>query len=71
MKKVGFLFLGFLMFFSALAGAEEEWGHSWRREKMVEHLLKLYDVTDPKVLEAMRKVGRHLFVPPAYVDIAY
>lgn len=38
---------------------------------MVEHLLKLYDVTDSKVLDAMQKVERHLFVPPAYEDMAY
>ncbi len=38
---------------------------------MVEHLLKLYDVTDSKVLGVMQKVERHLFVPPAYEDMAY
>ncbi len=38
---------------------------------MVEKQLMGRDITDPRVLEAMRNVPRHLFVPPAHRDMAY
>jgi len=31
----------------------------------------IYPVTDPRVLQAMRRVPRHLFVPEEYRDLAY
>jgi protein-L-isoaspartate(D-aspartate) O-methyltransferase len=41
------------------------------RERMVRYQLKARDITDPKVLKAMLKVPRHLFVLPEYKREAY
>ncbi len=41
------------------------------RAAMVERQLQARDVRDPRVLDAMRKVPRHLFVPEAERDGAY
>lgn len=41
------------------------------REKMVENQIKNRGVKDERVLEAMRKVPRHLFVPPSEKEHAY
>ena len=42
-----------------------------RRRQMVNEQIADRDVTDRRVLEAMRKVPRHRFVPPALVSRAY
>jgi protein-L-isoaspartate(D-aspartate) O-methyltransferase len=44
---------------------------SARRRQMVNEQIAGRDVTDRRVLEAMRKVPRHLFVPPALRSRAY
>jgi protein-L-isoaspartate(D-aspartate) O-methyltransferase len=41
------------------------------RKRMVDRQLAARDVRDEKVLDAMRKVPRHLFVPPAMRHLAY
>jgi len=41
------------------------------RNKMVENQIKGRGISDASVLEAMRKVPRHLFVTPEYTDDAY
>ena len=41
------------------------------RERMVREQIEARGVTDPRVLDAMRRVPRHLFVPPDYRDLAY
>lgn len=41
------------------------------RARMVEAQIAARDVGDPRVLEAMRQVPRHLFVPPDLVRHAY
>ena len=41
------------------------------RESMVKYQIERRGVRDPRVLEAMRKVPRHLFVPPERQDEAY
>lgn len=41
------------------------------RERMVREQIEARGVTDRRVLEAMRRVPRHLFVPPEYRDAAY
>jgi len=41
------------------------------RDRMVETQLARRDIRDPRVLDAMRAVPRHLFVPPDAVDEAY
>lgn len=42
-----------------------------RRDQMVEEQLVARDITDPRVLEAMRTVPRHLFVPAPMRPFAY
>jgi protein-L-isoaspartate(D-aspartate) O-methyltransferase len=42
-----------------------------QRLGMVEKTIASRDVTDENVLEAMRTVPRHLFVPPDFIDAAY
>lgn len=42
-----------------------------RRETMVSNQLVARGITDIRVLEAMRRVPRHLFVSPALIDQAY
>jgi protein-L-isoaspartate(D-aspartate) O-methyltransferase len=54
-----------------VAGAGEEPALSRARQQMVERQLKARDITDLAVLTAMRKVPRHLFVPPGLVGEAY
>jgi protein-L-isoaspartate(D-aspartate) O-methyltransferase len=41
------------------------------RERMVNEQIIPRDVTDPIVLQAMRRVPRHEFVPPEYLDQSY
>ncbi len=41
------------------------------RERMVEEQLIPRGISDPSVLEAMKKVERHRFVPKEYIDSAY
>ncbi len=41
------------------------------RSNMVARQLKARDITDPRVLAAMGKVPRHLFVPPDLAPLAY
>jgi protein-L-isoaspartate(D-aspartate) O-methyltransferase len=41
------------------------------RRRMVDEQLRARDITSPRVLEAMRKVPRHLFVPEPYRERAY
>src|SRR6267378_3228129 len=45
--------------------------YSITRERMVERLREHYQIRDPKVLEAMRLVPRHAFVPDALQTRAY
>ncbi len=41
------------------------------RYEMVEHQIRARGISGPRVLAAMRKIPRHLFVPPAYERAAY
>jgi protein-L-isoaspartate(D-aspartate) O-methyltransferase len=41
------------------------------RRRMIDDQLRARDITSARVLEAMRKVPRHLFVPETYRDRAY
>jgi len=54
-------------------GADETKEDHFRslRNEMVDRQLAGRDVTDPKVLAAMRKIERHKFVPPDLRDEAY
>jgi protein-L-isoaspartate(D-aspartate) O-methyltransferase len=42
-----------------------------RREDMVKNLRSVHDITDERVLDTMRRVPRHRFVPEALQDQAY
>ncbi len=42
-----------------------------QRERMVAEQIAARDVSDPLVLQAMRTVPRHLFVPPSSAEEAY
>jgi protein-L-isoaspartate(D-aspartate) O-methyltransferase len=42
-----------------------------QREKMVERQIERRGVDDARVLQALRDVKRHLFVPPGEIDSAY
>jgi len=42
-----------------------------QRAAMVEQQIARRGITDPRVLEALRQVPRHLFVPPEYASWAY
>ncbi|MEM3396863.1 MAG: protein-L-isoaspartate(D-aspartate) O-methyltransferase [Thermoplasmata archaeon] len=42
-----------------------------RREKLIEYLTKAGYLTKPEVIAAMKKVPRHLFVPPELQEYAY
>jgi protein-L-isoaspartate(D-aspartate) O-methyltransferase len=48
---------------------EDKFGRD--RERMVEEQLLGRDITDPRVLQAMRVVPRHVFIPPDVRDLAY
>ncbi len=52
--------------FEEAAGREEE-----VRQSMVVHQLASRDIDDQRVLEAMRRIPRHLFVPPEMRAFAY
>lgn len=45
--------------------------YSRRREKMIAEQIESRGVHDKLVLDAMKKVPRHLFVPQGYMDLAY
>ena len=42
-----------------------------QREAMVDHQVRARGIEDPAVLEAMREVPRHRFVPPPMAHLAY
>jgi protein-L-isoaspartate(D-aspartate) O-methyltransferase len=62
--------LAFLLVFSAVRCAGQEDYESARRA-MVEQQLRGRDIEDERVLEAMGKVPRHLFVPAVARSLAY
>ncbi len=65
------LFLGWSCLITppAARGQEDAW--SARRRAMVENQIAARGVKDPRVLAAMAKVPRHLFIPPGLWDEAY
>ena len=54
----------------AASGREPE-DFAQARERMVKEQLEARGISDPAVLAAMRRVPRHLFVPPAQGSLAY
>ena len=55
----------------AEAAVPDDAGLQRARERMVVDQIQARGVRDPRVLQAMRSVPRHLFVPPALVADAY
>ncbi|MGA2823690.1 MAG: protein-L-isoaspartate(D-aspartate) O-methyltransferase [Bacteroidales bacterium] len=47
------------------------WGFSKEREKMVNEQIKGRGISDKRVLDAMTKIPRHLFIPEPYSANAY
>ncbi|MFD2998756.1 protein-L-isoaspartate(D-aspartate) O-methyltransferase [Pontibacter toksunensis] len=60
------LLLLLLLFFPV-----QEEVHKERREMMVKHTIEKRGISDRGVLNAMRTVRRHMFVPPELADRAY
>ena len=56
---------------SSPSGGTEPCPFAAQRERMVREQILQRGIRDPRVLEAMRKVPRHLFVPPELRDRAY
>ena len=56
---------------SGVAAAAQDAGRSDERERMVDMQIRARGIRDPRVLEALRTVPRHRFVPPALQDQAY
>lgn len=54
-----------------LAIGNRQYEYSIPRERMVARLREHYGIKDPRVLEAMRSVPRHFFVPEALQSRAY
>jgi protein-L-isoaspartate(D-aspartate) O-methyltransferase len=80
MRKKGFAILGSIIFFIVLTqctdgkrGSESNPKGDLKamREKMVETQIKARGVKDPRVLSALLKVERHLFVPEEHLNSAY
>jgi len=69
------LFMPWLMALTTLACSPvrdgEDPGFARAREEMVATQIAARGVRDPRTLAAMRKVARHLFVPPAVAGQAY
>jgi protein-L-isoaspartate(D-aspartate) O-methyltransferase len=76
MRTARHLFISFFVFLLIssihhfpLKGQEDTFARM--RREMVRTQLAARDITDPKVLEVMGKVPRHLFIAPAYRHQAY
>ncbi len=65
-----FLSIIFLMKKKADSNYQEE-EFSQQREIMVKEQIEARGIKDNRVLMAMRKIKRHLFVPQEYADLAY
>jgi protein-L-isoaspartate(D-aspartate) O-methyltransferase len=67
--------LGLIFLCAGCAGKEavasEEEGFALKKQRMVGQQLQGRGITDARVLDAMRKVKRHLFVPAYLRDAAY
>lgn len=70
MKKTLFYAVAITMAISSLCPAKDD-TLAAKREEMVRSQLQGRDITDARVLEAIRNIERHLFVPPQLKDMAY
>lgn len=69
MRKI-LLFLFFVLFSTSLALSQED-PFTKARERMIERDIISRGITDTEVLEALRRVPRHLFVPRELEKLAY
>ena len=75
MKLKPLLFLGLFLTLgvtgqpTGLCQAQEDFAAA--RQRMVSHQLQARGITDPRVLAALTRVPRHLFVPPNLASSAY
>lgn len=70
MKKVFFCALLTAVLCNVCAASEEE-AFALSRQRMVDQQIERRGITDKRVLDAMRKVKRHLFVPAHLRNAAY
>ncbi len=68
---VGLLLASLLVYGVVHPRPPARWDPGEERARMVERQIEARGVKDPRVLQAMRTVPRHLFVPPAYRERAY
>jgi protein-L-isoaspartate(D-aspartate) O-methyltransferase len=74
MKKIATFFCILLIFYSAYLypeGEQENPGYKKARDKMVDNQILAREISDVKILEAMRTVPRHLFMPADVRGQAY
>ncbi len=65
------LLLVFLFFFQCTGNPQATREFEKQREQMVKWQIEARGITDKRVLDAMRKVERHLFVPAELASYAY
>jgi protein-L-isoaspartate(D-aspartate) O-methyltransferase len=70
-SNVAPLLLIFLFFFYCTGNPQSNQEFTKQREQMVKWQIEARGVTDKRVLDAMRKVERHLFVPAELASYAY
>ena len=70
-KILNFLFLFVILFSRMNISGERPQNFTLERQRMVEHQIAARGIKDTRVLEAMNKVPRHLFVPDGYLSSAY
>ena len=71
LTTVIFIFLAGLITCGKSGGDENPQSFEKQRARMVDEQIEARGISDEKVLKAMRKVPRHLFVPEAYRNRAY
>ncbi|MFW6131930.1 MAG: protein-L-isoaspartate(D-aspartate) O-methyltransferase [Candidatus Aminicenantaceae bacterium] len=69
LRKIIFIALSLILLLFLFGKDKKDF--SSQRKNMVQRQLKARDITDKKVLDAMSKVPRHLFVPSRYRKQAY
>ena len=69
---LGLIIITILFLFPLILGANSlEISFAQKRKQMVENQIKARGIKDPRVLDAMLKVNRHLFVPSDMRHLAY
>ena len=71
MVRIIFLFMFLFLATQCSAQPADDDPYAYQRRKMVERQIMSRGIKDPRVLEAMRQVKRHLFVPPSYSAQSY